>query len=81
MKVKRPGRVQISQRLVREILRNLGASPKLTDAAAEKFLGKSFSFLVRHGGIPNWYQNRDRLVAELAFLLRDGLWKLKREDQ
>lgn len=77
---KNKNRVQISSKLVKEILKNLGTSKKVAAAAAEKFLGPSFDFLVRHGGVPNFYQNRDRLVAAITLVLHNSMWTLKRED-
>ena len=74
------GEVPVSKSLVLEICRNLGATKTVTAALVEKFLGPSWDFLIKNGGTPVKYAHRDRRVARIAFMLRDGLWKLEERD-
>lgn len=69
-------KVSISEKLVREIALNLGASAKLQDALVERIFGKEWTGKCPDGARMNEYQNRDRLVAFVATKLRD-LWTLE----
>lgn len=68
--------VSISEGLVREIARNLGASDKLCHALVERIFGKEWTGEIPEGARMNEYQNRDRLVAFVAAKLND-LWTLE----
>lgn len=70
--------VSISESLVREIAKNLGASYKLADALVERIFGPNWNGAPpeNSGLVMNKYANRDRLVAFVAGMLKD-LWTLE----
>jgi hypothetical protein len=70
--------ISISEGLVREIAKNLGASYKLTDALVERIFGPNWTGNPPEdsGLVMNKYANRDRLVAFVAAQLKD-LWTLE----
>jgi hypothetical protein len=69
--------VTISESLVREIAKNLGASYRLSDALVERIFGPHWNGAPPEdsGIVMNRYANRDRLVAFVAAKLKD-LWTL-----
>jgi hypothetical protein len=70
--------VTISESLVREIAKNLGASYKLADALVERIFGRNWTGAPPEdsGIVMNKYANRDRLVAFVAAKLQD-LWRFE----
>lgn len=70
--------VSISESLVREIAKNLGASFRLTDAVVERIFGAHWTGAPpdNSGLVMMKYANRDRLVAFVATMLKD-LWTLE----
>jgi len=66
-------RVPISEKEVRVIAENLGASEKVIEALVERCFGKEWTGKIPQGARMNEYQNRDRLVAFVAMKLQD-LW-------
>lgn len=71
-------KVSISESLVREIARNLGASYRLSDALVERIFWANWTGAPPEssGLVMNKYSNRDRLVAFVAEKLKD-LWTLE----
>lgn len=67
------GRIPISEKEVRTIAGNLGASEKVIEALVERCFGKDWTGKIPDGARMNEYQNRDRLVAFVAMKLQD-LW-------
>lgn len=73
--------VTISESLVREIAKNLGASYRLADALVERVFGPNWTGSPPEdsGIVMNKYANRDRLVVFVAMKLKD-LWTLEARD-
>lgn len=68
--------ISISEKLVREIAKNLGASEKVEDALVEKCFGKNWTGKCPEGARMSQFTNRDRLVAFVADKLKN-LWTLE----
>lgn len=68
--------ISISEKEVRTIAKNLGASPKLTEALVEHVFGAGWTGTPPEGALMNRFENRDRLVCFVAQKLKD-LWFFK----
>lgn len=68
--------ISISEKEVRTIAKNLGASQKLTEALVEHVFGAGWTGTTPEGAIMNRFENRDRLVCFVAQKLKD-LWFFK----
>lgn len=68
--------ISISEELVRQIAKNLGASEKVEDALVECCFGKNWTGKCPDGARMSQFTNRDRLVAFVVDKLKN-LWTLE----